>query len=76
MNTHPPSTPEVMAALDHVISHYPSVGLVVFNGDTRWCYMDEVFNSPTFGPEIDVAILEAAADSLSSFPCVFEIVTL
>ena len=52
----------VQAALEHVRKHHPEVEYVVFT-HTYWLYLDENGNSPAFGPEIDVAILEAAFGS-------------
>ena len=66
--------PKVKSALDHVRSIYPDVCLVVFNSDTRWCYMNDVFDSPTFDDRINVGILEDAIYDLVDLPCVFEIV--
>lgn len=64
---------EVCVALDHVRSHYPEVVMVVFNREGRWQYMSSDFDAPTFGPEIDVGILEDAANAVSDLPAVFDI---
>ena len=66
-------TKQVLKALNHVRKHHPQVCMVVFSKDLRWQYMDENFNTPKFGKEIDATILEEAVDSLLVFPCVFEL---
>jgi hypothetical protein len=66
-------TPQVLKAINHVKVFYPKICLVVFNTQGLWQYMDENFESSTFGDEVDVSILEEAVDSLDTLPAVFEI---
>ena len=67
-------TKEVKEALDHVRSFYPNVCIVVFNNEGMWQYMEADFTVPSFeGTEIDIRILEAALDSVTELPAVFEI---
>jgi len=68
MNT----TPEIKAAMKHVKSVYPNVSIVIFTKDLHWQYMDEDFESPIFDDRIDVGILEAAADSLTEYPYIYQ----
>ena len=63
----------VRKALNHIRKYYPDVCMVVFGSDSRWHYMTNTFDAPKFGKEIDVSILEAAADCLIDFPSVFEL---
>jgi hypothetical protein len=65
--------PKVKAALEHVISIYPDVCMVIFNSDTRWQYVDDCFNAPSFDERIDVGILEDAVYDLVDLPCVYEL---
>lgn len=60
-------------ALQHVASHHPEVHSVVYGPDGRWLYFGDAFESPTFGDEIDIGLLEDAADSLDDLPAVFTI---
>jgi hypothetical protein len=62
----------VASALKHVRRHHPAVVMVVFKSDGRWLYMDEDGWTPRFGENIDVGILEDAADSLVKLPAVYE----
>lgn len=74
-NVIPDAPAEVHAAFAHVRSVYPDVVLVAFQRDGRWLYMDSDFESPAFGAEIDVSILEAASDAIeSALPQLFEVV--
>lgn len=66
-------TDEVKAALKHVRLHHPEVTQVFYGVDCRWLFCGEAFEAPTFGSEIDVGLLEDAADSLNEFPCAFSI---
>lgn len=64
-------TDAVKRALRHVRNFHPEVCQVSFDSEGRWLYMDKLSGAPTFGQEINVGILEAAADSLESLPATF-----
>jgi hypothetical protein len=64
-------TPQVIEAIKYVRESYPYVTMVVFNKFGEWQYMGDSFEQPTFTGEIDPGILEVAADSIESFPCIF-----
>lgn len=57
-------------AFQHVRNFYPDVNMVVFNKFGQWNYMDDNFIVPTFSDEIDISILEEAADTVDNFPTV------
>jgi hypothetical protein len=65
-------TAELIKALKHVQSVYPQVCMVVFAKDSRWHYMDEVFNAPVFDNRIDISLLEEAADSIETLPFIYQ----
>ncbi|MGI0646957.1 hypothetical protein ACRCPS_18230 [Pseudomonas aeruginosa] len=62
---------EVVRALDHVRTIFPDVTHVVYTREAKWLYMSDEGAMPKFDGRVDVGILEDAADSLNSFPCVF-----
>lgn len=66
-------TSALMLALEHVKRYYPNVCMVAFSKDGTWQYMDEDFNAPKFGNEIDTSLLENAADSITSFPYIYQL---
>jgi hypothetical protein len=70
-------TKKLEQAFAHIKQFYPSVCIVAFSKNGNWHYMDEYFNSPVFGEEIEVGILEDAADSIinssSWLPAIFQI---
>ena len=67
-------TQEVKKALDHVREFIPDVCIVAFNTDGQRQYFDEHWSSTTFeGMNIDTAILEDAADSITQLPAIFQI---
>lgn len=66
-------TKEVLLALEHVRLFHPEVCIVIFSKDGRWLYMDQDFNIPIFSDSIDIAILEAAADSLNYLPYICQL---
>lgn len=69
-------TPQVIAALNHVRQFLPDVTQVFYGCDQRWHYMDDDGESACFkGTDIDVSVLEDAADSLSFFPAAFHFTT-
>jgi hypothetical protein len=73
--TDPPAPEAVLTALAHVRSVFPETTMVVFQRDTKWNYMAEDFTElPPFGNNINTGILEDAANSVESFPAIFEIV--
>lgn len=53
---------KIQEALKHVQTHHPDVIQVFYGVDGRWLYCGEDFEAPTFGPEIDIGLLEDAAD--------------
>lgn len=61
-------------AILHVRSFFPEVSILAFNSKGLWQYMTSDFESPNFeGINVDVSILETAADSVVSFPAIFEL---
>ncbi len=77
----------VRRAIDHVRTIHPSVDMVVFNAEGRWCFMSENFEPVKFGefdPKtglyggIDVNILQDASDEAyeqGGHPAVFQAYT-
>lgn len=64
----------VKRAMEHVRLFHPEVCIVIFNKEGRWQYMDEDFNAPKFGKEMnDISLLEEASDSLSELPFIYQI---
>lgn len=61
----------VCKAFVHVRKFFPSVTQVFYGVDGRWLFCEEAFESPTFGDEIDVGILEDAADAVDGLPAAF-----
>jgi hypothetical protein len=68
-------TPEVQAALVHVRQHFPEVTTVFYGCDGRWLFTsDDAAESPSFeGVDIDVGLLEDAADSVDELPAAFRV---
>jgi len=67
-------TPEVKTAFKHVREHLPEVNCVIYGADGRWMYTNSscIQEAPSFeGLDIDVNILEDAANSLDFVPCLF-----
>jgi len=65
----------IPAALNHVRQFHPEVHMVVFNIQGQWHYMSKDFVSPTFDKNIDVDILQAAADAvyeMFGYPYVYQ----
>lgn len=56
---------KVREALDHVRLHHSVVTMVLFDVNSRWHYLDEDAEAPAFGSEIDISLLEDAADSVN-----------
>ena len=72
------ATGKVLAALLHVRQFHPKVIAVVYLPDTRWRFVDEDGEAPTFGDNIDVGILEDAqneVDNTLGFPQAFTLPT-
>ena len=65
----------IMKAFLHVRAHHSEVKYLFFDREGCWAYMDEELNRPSFGEEIDISVLEKAADSVSSFPVMYEFPT-
>ena len=66
--------PKVLKALQHVRSFYPDVRIVVYNTDYRWQFMTNDFDAPNFEyVNVDIGILEDAADDLITVPAVFQL---
>lgn len=60
--------PAIAAALAHVREHHPDVVSVTFAQEDAqcggfWTYRTASGEHPTFGPEIDVGLLEEALDA-------------
>jgi len=66
-------TPEVQSAINHVKQFHPTLAIVAFSIEGTWQYFDEDFNSFVFDDKINVSILEAAVDSVSERPAIFQI---
>lgn len=64
---------KVKIALEHVRKFHPYVVQVFYGIDGRWLFMDEDMEALSFNGEIDIGILEDAADSVKSFPAAFSI---
>lgn len=63
------TTPEpILAALRHVQQFHPEVVQVFYSLDARWRFTDLNNKAPTFAPEVDVDILEDAADAVPYLP--------
>jgi len=63
------ATGVIAKALNHVREHYPNVTQVEFRSEGDhdiWEYSDGEGEAPTFGPEIDVGVLEDAIDAAYS----------
>ena len=64
----------VELALSHVREFFPNVSIVIYNTSGMWCYMDEDFDAPNFEDiNIDIGLLESAADSLTKLPFIYQI---
>jgi hypothetical protein len=64
----------VKRAMEYVRLFHPEVCIVIFNKEGRWQYMDEDFNAPKFGKEMnDISLLEEASDSLTELPFIYQI---
>jgi hypothetical protein len=63
----------IQKALDHVRVHHPDVTHVLFMRDAQWLYITDEGDAPVFGDEIDVSILEDAADAITSLPSAYAI---
>ncbi len=64
---------KIKEALLHVQKYYPYVVQVFYGIDQRWLYCGEGFESPIFGDEIDINLLEEAVDEVETFPSAFSI---
>jgi hypothetical protein len=68
---------KIQAAFTEVKKFYPEVTMVVINKHGQWNYCDDNFVSPDFtshGDDMQMSILEDAAVSVESYPCMFEFV--
>lgn len=63
--------PEVRKALAHVREHFPEVVQVFYGVDHRWLFCDEAFEAPNFGDQLDIGILEDAADAVPTLPAAY-----
>ena len=55
---------KIQAALRHVNLYHPEVSTVFYGVDGSWCYcFDEMFEAPVFEDNIDIDILNDAADA-------------
>lgn len=60
---------KVKEALEHIISMYPDVTMVVFNINGGWLYMNDDFETPSFknSPSpVNITLLEEAADEAAN----------
>ncbi len=65
-------TTKVQEALKHVNSIHPDVTQVFYGLDGRWFYCGDAFRAPDFdGRDIDIGLLEDAADSVEHLPAAF-----
>ena len=64
------TTPQIIAAFDHVKQHFPQVTQVFFGRGNHWFYCDDDFDGPDFGEggPIDIGLLEDAADTAPCLP--------
>lgn len=66
-------TTEIKKAFSHVKSIFPTLSIVIFSKDGRWCYMDEDFKAFNFtGTDIDVSTLEEASNSVDELPYIYQ----
>ncbi|CAB3754420.1 hypothetical protein [Paraburkholderia humisilvae] len=61
----------VKVAFKHVKAIHPQVTQVAFDEDLCWIYSDSSGNAPAFSGDIDVGLLEDAADALEICPATF-----
>ena len=68
MNNH-----KLIRAFEHVKTFFPTLSIVIFDRDGRWCYMDDCFNAFNFeGENISQSILEDASDSIETLPFIYQ----
>lgn len=66
-------TNKVKKAFNHVKDRFPTLSIVIFTKDQRWCYMDEDFSAFDFmSTDINVSILEEALDSIDNLPFIYQ----
>ena len=66
-------TPEITAAIQELCNYHPECAGVVFFRDGKWKLVDEDHNPlVTLDGQIDIHVLELAADSLNGNPAIFE----
>lgn len=58
----------VVTAFWHVKAAFPEVTQVTYDEEGRWLFTDATGNAPDFEGCIDVGLLEAAAESLTTLP--------
>ena len=68
-------TPEIIKAMEHIQSLFPKVVYVTYGIGWGWRYSDEDLKAPQFteSNEVDIDLLEKAADSVECLPCIFYI---
>ena len=66
-------TQELEKAISEVMKYHPNLSIIVFDKIGRWLYMDDEFKYFKFDDRIDQAVLEEAADSISTFPFIYQI---
>ena len=64
---------EVFHALNHVRTFFPEVIQVQYDKEGRWIYSDFDGVAPVFRCDVNISILEDAADSLDGFPQSFRL---
>jgi len=70
----PVTPPAVTRALDHVRARYPDVTHVAYDREGRWFYFGDNHDAPKFRGDVDVGLLEDAADAVANstgFPAIF-----
>lgn len=70
-------TKEVIIAFNHVKKFFPTLSLVFFTIDDKWCYMNEEleyfnFDEIKSDEKIDVNILQDAMDSIETLPYIYQ----
>ena len=68
---------KILAALLHVRENHEEITHVFFTQSGSWLYTDDEFNAPTFGSEVDLDVVDAAACAAfvdKGWPCAYSIV--
>lgn len=69
-----PVPPAIQDAFNEVKKYHPEVCIVSYNTYGCWNFTDVNFDHPKeWSHLIDIGVLEAAMESLSEFPAIFEL---